>query len=116
MPNTTQGNVFPMMNSRILVISNNRPPRKMIGPLFSSLDGALSIHWFSHMKATPFPLAPLQPIKQHETGVVVMTKPPSALHVQSSQTKLPCVEYSIQRLTMVSDFQPSSLAMIGEPS
>lgn len=31
------------------------------------------------MKATPFPLAPLQAIKQHERGVVVMTKPPRAL-------------------------------------
>jgi len=61
-PNTTQGKVFPMMNSRILVMSNKRPPRKTIGP----------------MKATPFPLAPLQAIRQHERGVVVITKPPSA--------------------------------------
>lgn len=31
------------------------------------------------MYATPFPLAPLQAIKQHEMGVVVITNPPSAL-------------------------------------
>lgn len=82
-PNTTQGNVFPIMNSRILVMSNKRPPRKMIGPLFSSLDGAPSPSiLMSHMKATPFPLAPLQAIKQHARGVVVITKPPSALDVE----------------------------------
>ena len=83
MPNTTQGKVFPMMNSRILVISNKRPPRKTIGPLFDSLDeDFLSIFSSSHMKATPFPLAPLQAIKQHERGVVVMTKPPNALNIE----------------------------------
>jgi hypothetical protein len=32
-PKTTQGKVLPSMNSRILVISSNRPPRKTIGPL-----------------------------------------------------------------------------------
>lgn len=82
-PNTTQGKVFPMMNSRILVMSNKRPPRKMIGPLLSSLDEApWPTCWMSHMKATPFPLAPLQAIRQHERGVVVITKPPSALDIE----------------------------------
>ncbi len=33
----------------------------------------------SYVNAIPFPVAPLQAIKQHERGVVVMTKPPSAL-------------------------------------
>jgi hypothetical protein len=82
-PNTTQGKVFPIMNSRILVMSNKSPPRKMIGPLLTILDEAvLSIDLISHIKAIPFPLAPLHAIKQHERGVVVMTKPPSALNVE----------------------------------
>lgn len=33
----------------------------------------------SYVKAIPFPLAPLQAIRQQESGVVVMTNPPSAL-------------------------------------
>jgi hypothetical protein len=34
-PKTTQGKVFPRMNSRILVMSRRRPPRKTMGPLLS---------------------------------------------------------------------------------
>lgn len=36
-PKTTQGKVLPSINSRILVISSNKPPRKTIGPLFPVL-------------------------------------------------------------------------------
>lgn len=36
-PKTTQGKVLPRMNSRILVIRSNKPPRKTMGPLFSLL-------------------------------------------------------------------------------
>lgn len=39
-PNTTQGKVFPRMNSRMLVMSNKSPPRKMIGPLCRTSDKA----------------------------------------------------------------------------
>ena len=35
--------------------------------------------FMSYVKAIPFPLAPLQAIRQQESGVVVMTNPPSAL-------------------------------------
>jgi hypothetical protein len=42
----------------------------------------------SHMKATPFPLAPLQAIKQHARGVVVITKPPSALDVMLDRSAM----------------------------
>lgn len=61
-PNTTHGNVLPKMNSRILVMSSRSPPRKTMGP----------------MKASPFPPDPLQAIRQHERGVVVITNPPNA--------------------------------------
>lgn len=62
-------------------MSSRSPPRKTIGPLDYALDGGLNpqCEAISHMKAIPFPLAPLQAIKQHESGVVVMTNPPSAL-------------------------------------
>lgn len=78
-PKTTHGNVFPIMNSRILVISSKRPPRKMMGPLDWLFKCLTVIFGKSYMKATPFPLAPLHAIKQHDRGVVVMTNPPSAL-------------------------------------
>jgi hypothetical protein len=35
----------------------------------------------TYTKAIPFPLAPLQAIRQHESGVVVITKPPKALDI-----------------------------------
>lgn len=81
-PNTTHGKVFPRINSRMLVITNKPPPRKTIVPLF-----VLCQFWeyrgcpalASYVNAMPFPPAPLQPIKQHESGVVVMTNPPNAL-------------------------------------
>lgn len=62
-------------------MSNKRPPRKTIGPLCRSSDGQSVMQWVStsYTNAMPFPLAPLQAIKQHEMGVVVMTNPPSAL-------------------------------------
>lgn len=41
MPKTTQGNVLPSMNSRMLVMSNNKPPRKMMGPLISMVKLSL---------------------------------------------------------------------------
>jgi hypothetical protein len=34
-PKTTQGKVFPRINSRMLVMSSRSPPRKIIGPLFT---------------------------------------------------------------------------------
>ena len=84
-PNTTQGNVFPSTNSRILVISNKRPPRNTIGPLVSStINQSVIFRSLSYMSATPFPLAPLQAIKQHESGVVVITNPPNALEIGAS--------------------------------
>lgn len=36
-PNTTHGNVFPNMNSRMLVMSSKSPPKNTIGPLFASI-------------------------------------------------------------------------------
>ena len=54
-PNTTQGNVFPIMNSRTLVMSNKRPPRKMIGPLFSPLNEAPSLSILVSHESNPVP-------------------------------------------------------------
>lgn len=72
------------------------------------------------MKAIPLPLAPLQAIKQQESGVVVMTNPPRALTNSHSVSQFPTrvdvdqkrgeraraqqIQNIAGRLTEVSDF------------
>lgn len=45
----------------------------------------MAFELFPYVYVIPFPLAPLQPIKQHERGVVVITKPPRALQFRDMQ-------------------------------
>lgn len=57
------------------------------------------------MKASPFPPAPLQAIRAHESGVVVITNPPNALEILVSMVRedpsVPEIQLRGNELTMV---------------
>lgn len=80
-PNTTEENVFPMTNSRILERTKSTPPKRIKTPLFlvSRQTRKVWVMGWYYVNAAPPPVAPLHAIKQQDKGVVVNTNAPSPL-------------------------------------